>query len=171
MENQLTIFSNCIKPIRQVYIEVPHVDIGQTILAYSRTDAFKTVKRKVFEKQIHKTASVLKVNIGFKIGNTIHFELIGRLQEMNGFLITGEKANVYLYKFVTPELIYPYGNEFFQLITEYEGLKFRHRFFIENTDADGKRDIWYLNNWNNYHIPLEYGNKINLDELLIETTI
>ena len=159
-----------IKPIKQVYIKVPHINKGQTILTYGRRYWTKTVKRKVHEKSIHLTANELNINLGVKVGNTICYELIDKLQEMNGFLMTGEKANIYLYKFTTPKEIYPYGNEFYQLIAEYEELKFRYRFFVKNTLANGKKDIWYLNEWNSNEIPLIFGEKINKEELEFQLT-
>lgn len=160
-----------IKPIKQIYIEVPHVKIGQTILTYGRRDWTKTVKRKVYEKSIHLTANELKINLGVKVGNTICYEMLDKLQEMNGFLMTGEKANIYLYKFTTPKEIFPYGNVFYQLIAEYGELKYRYRYFIKNTLANGKKDIWYLNDWNSHEIPLIFGKKINKEELENELTL
>lgn len=158
-----------IEPIQEVYIEVPHVEIGQKIKTRSRTQFDKIIERKVTEKQISYEAGVLRIRVGYKTGKTTYFNVLQDLQELNGFLITGEKAKVYLYKFTTPETIYPYGDTFYQLIAEYNGLKYRYRFFIENPKADGTVDTWYLNDWNNSHIPLKYGVKTELNKLTAKT--
>jgi hypothetical protein len=166
-ENHLkmkTTTTTAILPIKTLKINVPHINIGDHFITYGTRDFTKNIKRKFSDAHIEKNGRTGEyfLRTGFKVGKTTYYQVQEELNRLNDFLITTEDMNVYLYKFKTADPIGFYGDTFYQLIAEYKDFKYRFRFFIPNTNADGKKDVWYLNDWNNWDIPMEKGEKINL---------